>query len=367
MVRSRRGFTLVELLVVIGIIAVLIGILLPALNKARQSAYTIKCASNLRSVGQGMAMYLTSYRQTFPATYIYNNMAISAGTQTPGGAVWGYVNWSGFLYGNRASNNNAKTFASKDSGWDMFTCPVIDSGGLPPTNTYPANLDPGQVPDASRPGPSPYPNWSGYDYQAPRLAYTVNEAICPRNKYVVNFQGNQRIYQFVRAGEVHHSSETILATEWNQDWHVVQATSAKVSSQSVYKSHRPVSGFLAFRRQPAVGSIWQPGPQGGGLGGHAALAIGAPTAADLLLPNPNRRQIFRASRRISTGSGAITERRNTTRRTDLTSSSRISYTPMGMWRLRTSVTRYRRSSSGEMICGASLLMAICRTRRCSIH
>jgi prepilin-type N-terminal cleavage/methylation domain-containing protein len=61
-----RGFTLVELLVVIGIIAVLISILLPTLSKARESAKRTQCLSNLRQIAVFLNLYANSYKQQVP-------------------------------------------------------------------------------------------------------------------------------------------------------------------------------------------------------------------------------------------------------------------------------------------------------------
>jgi prepilin-type N-terminal cleavage/methylation domain-containing protein/prepilin-type processing-associated H-X9-DG protein len=83
---TTRGFTLVELLVVIGIIALLVAMLLPALNKARQAAYTVACLANLRTIGQGMAMYSAEFK----------------------GAIVG----SGFTSGRHAWNENAGNYNS---------------------------------------------------------------------------------------------------------------------------------------------------------------------------------------------------------------------------------------------------------------
>jgi prepilin-type N-terminal cleavage/methylation domain-containing protein/prepilin-type processing-associated H-X9-DG protein len=74
---ASRGFTLVELLVVIGIIALLISILLPALNKAREQSNRTKCLANLRTLGQSMFMYANANRDHLPnmngpASYDYN-------------------------------------------------------------------------------------------------------------------------------------------------------------------------------------------------------------------------------------------------------------------------------------------------------
>ena len=92
MSKSRRtGFTLVELLVVIGIIALLISILLPALNKAREHAQRTACLSNLHQIGTFIAMYTSSFRGELPLGWF------SSDTQIQGNSLfWFKEQWATF-------------------------------------------------------------------------------------------------------------------------------------------------------------------------------------------------------------------------------------------------------------------------------
>lgn len=76
--RRSHAFTLVELLVVIGIISLLVALLLPALGKAREAANRIACASNMRQVGQAFFMYTAQNRQTLPAALYLDPSGLEA-------------------------------------------------------------------------------------------------------------------------------------------------------------------------------------------------------------------------------------------------------------------------------------------------
>lgn len=226
MSERRSAFTLIELLVVVAIIALLLAILLPSLNSAREQAKAVKCGANMRGAGQAVAQYLAENRAQFPISYEY----LDAQDQvTFEASEWQgkYRHWSFTLF----SNGQVKD--------EFFQCPSYqERGGAPRTNP---GIDAGnwnrpeQIDANSQKNPNQLE-----DFQATRMAYTANAAIMPRNKFNQELSAGPRINKIVRETDIKYSADTIQVTEFNRFW---GAVSVNEGGGLLSKSHRPVNPF----------------------------------------------------------------------------------------------------------------------------
>ncbi|MEN6386345.1 MAG: type II secretion system protein [Phycisphaerales bacterium] len=73
--KNKNAFTLVELLVVISVIAILLAVLMPALNKAREQGRKVQCAAHQKSMALGMHMYAANFNNTYPAMMMIGNLS----------------------------------------------------------------------------------------------------------------------------------------------------------------------------------------------------------------------------------------------------------------------------------------------------
>lgn len=199
--KKKNAFTLVELLVVIGIISLLISILLPSLAKARLAATKVACASNLRQLGQGMMMYTDAHKGTYPPIYFFNDPFNWEGA-VPN------PNWGGWPQGNRCV---WPYLIGSYVGYDLEASPVWKPRLLKPNTAFtcPARID------------SRYPMEAWQDGFDLRLSYGMNGLLPPKSvkSYLIEYNNDWgKLFAYMctrvtKTGQIKRSSDVVLMAD----------------------------------------------------------------------------------------------------------------------------------------------------------
>ena len=288
---KRSAFTLIELLVVIAIIAILIGLLVPAVQKVREAAARTQCSNNLKQIALAAHAYHDVTKRLPPGSHDPVNPNSTGGPFTPGdpwygkGIPWGHISWSAFLLPYLEAGNLYKTMDFTAPAYALNVGEEAKSGRGNTTDRGPGNPtwngkpNPNIVAAMNMPSifvcPSvdptvKFPNTPYKDYA---INGGLNNTCCPertqRNQYGVGFLNSKVRLTDITDG----TSNTFLFMEFdhtaNRSW-----IAAGDGSNEFIWVHHPSQGYVTGDTPPNSTAFNNRAAHGPHAGGGVMAAMG---------------------------------------------------------------------------------------------